>query len=87
MPDVRATIHRIIEAAEAFLCILEPDQKAQATFPFDHDERENWHYVPRPRAGLARGEMTPAQVNAAESLMAVSLSADGGEEGPLDRSA
>ena len=77
MPDVRATIHRITEAAEAFLCNLEPDQKAQATFPFDHDERENWHYVPRPRAGLPRGEMTPAQLNAAESLMAVSLSASG----------
>ena len=77
MPDVRATIHRIIEAAEAFLRNLEADQKAQATFPFDHDERENWHYVPRPRAGLARGEMTPAQLNAAESLMAVSLSAEG----------
>ena len=77
MPDVRATIHRITEAAEAFLRNLEPDQKAQATFPFDHDERENWHYVPRPRTGLSRGEMTPAQVNAAESLMAVSLSAEG----------
>ena len=78
MPDVQATIHRITEAAEAFLRNLEdPDQRAQATFPFDHDERENWHYVPRPRAGLSRGEMTFAQLNAAESLMAVSLSADG----------
>ena len=78
MPDVRATIHRITEAAEAFLRNLEdPDQRAKAMFPFDHDERENWHYVPRPRAGLPRGEMTPAQLNAAESLMAVSLSADG----------
>ena len=77
MPDVPATIHRITEAAEAFLRNLEPDQKAQATFPFDHDERENWHYVPRPRTGLSRGDMTPAQVNVAESLMAVSLSADG----------
>ena len=61
MPDVRATIHRITEAAEAFLRNLEdPDQRAKAMFPFDHDERENWHYVPRPRAGLPRGEMTPA---------------------------
>ena len=78
MPDVRATIHRITEAAEAFLRNLEDaDQRTQATFPFDHDERENWHYVPRPRAGLSRGEMTPAQLNAAESLMAVSLSAEG----------
>ena len=78
MPDVRATIHRITEAAEAFLRNLDdPDQRAQATFPFDHDERENWHYVPRPRTGLPRGEMTPAQLNAAESLMAVSLSAEG----------
>ena len=34
MPDVRATIHRITEAAEAFLRNLEdPDQRAQATFP------------------------------------------------------
>ena len=76
--DVRSTIHRITEAAEAFLRSLDdPDRRARATFPFDHDERENWHYVPRPRAGLARGDMTPTQLNAAESLMDVSLS-DGG---------
>ena len=78
MPDVRATIHRITEAAEAFLRNLEEaDVRERATFPFDHDERENWHYVPRPRAGLSRGEMTFAQLNSAESLMAVSLSAEG----------
>ena len=87
MPDVRATIHRITEAAEAFLRNLEdPDQRAQATFPFDHGERENWHYVPRPRAGLSRGEMLPAQLNAAESLMGCQPQRRGREEGPLDHS-
>lgn len=75
--DVHATVHRIARAAEAFLCGLGPEEGARATFPFDSDERENWHYVPRPRAGLPRGDMTPSQARAAEDLMAAGLSAVG----------
>ncbi len=78
MSDIGADIERITNAATGFLRSLEgSEHRARATFPFDNDERENWHYVPRSRAGLSRGEMTPGQLKAAESLVAVSLSAEG----------
>ena len=42
------------DAAKAFLASLTPQQRAQATFQFQDDERFDWHYIPkraqRPRA-------------------------------------
>jgi len=36
-------------AAPAFLATLDTRQRQAAVFPFDHEERRNWHYVtPRP---------------------------------------
>ena len=61
-------------AAAAFIEALEPSQRQAVVFPFGHDERMNWHYVPRGRAGLAFKDMTPAGRAAAHELMKVSLS-------------
>ena len=61
-------------AAAAFLSALEAGQRRAATFPFAQDERMNWHYVPRSRAGLAFKEMTTAGRAAAHELIKVSLS-------------
>jgi Ni/Co efflux regulator RcnB len=50
-------------AAEQWLASLTPDQKQRATFPFDSDERQHWHYVPNeqfPRKGVQIKEMTDA---------------------------
>src|SRR5436190_391747 len=33
------------DAAKAFLASLNPDQRAQATFQFQDDERFNWHHI------------------------------------------
>ena len=46
------------DAAKAFLASLTPQQRAQATFQFQDEERFDWHYIPKPRKGLALRDMT-----------------------------
>ena len=53
-------------AAAALIAALEPSQRQAVVFPFGHDERMNWHYVPRSRAGLAFKDMRPAGRTAAQ---------------------
>ena len=72
-----ATIDRVARAARAFVRNLDTDRRAIAAFTFDSDERENWHYIPRPRTGLKRGDMTQRQQDDADALTAASLSAAG----------
>jgi hypothetical protein len=59
--------------AAAWLGSLTPEQRAKATFEFKHDERLNWHFIPRDRKGLAWGELTPAQQHLAHALLATGL--------------
>ena len=68
------------KAANALLASLTPEQKAQATFPFESDakgERVNWHFIPRPRKGLPIKDMTAPQVALARALLKTGLSDDG----------
>ena len=65
------------EAANRFLASLTPEQRAKATFAFQEDERQNWHFVPIERKGLALREMTPAQKHLATALLAAGLSQQG----------
>lgn len=64
-------------AAESFLNTLDAAQKAKLQFPFDSEERFNWHYIPRVRKGLPLAEMTPPQREAAFALLKTGLSASG----------
>src|SRR5579871_4044475 len=52
------------QAAEAFLAALGPDLAGRAVFPFNSEERFNWHYVPRDRKGVCFKEMNAAQQEA-----------------------
>lgn len=63
--------------AEKFLATLDPPRKAKAALPFASDERENFRYTPRDRAGLALREMTGAQREAAMKLIHSALSEKG----------
>ena len=47
------------EAANRFLAALTPEQRAKATFAFEEDERQNWHFVPieRKGSGAARDDV------------------------------
>ena len=65
------------QAARHFLASLSPEQQAKATFPFQSEERLNWHFIPRERKGLPLLDMTPPQRALAHALLAAGLSQRG----------
>ena len=67
-------------AAAHFLDSLTPEQRQQASFAFNSDERLHWHFVPSeifPRNGLTIGAMTEAQRKLAHELLRTGLSQRG----------
>src|SRR5262245_13352611 len=70
-------------AAAKFLSALTPEQRKQATFAFDSDERLHWHFIPTgpapmfPRNGLTIKEMTQPQRALAHDLVKAGLSQRG----------
>jgi len=76
-------------AANAFLNSLWTDQKAQVMYPFEDDQRMEWHFIPLPaptapppilakaRKGLSFGQMAPYQRELATALLASGLSQQG----------
>ena len=64
-------------AAHAYLAALTPEQRARTMFPFESQERMNWHFVPLERKGVALREMTSAQKHLAEALLSAGLSQQG----------
>jgi uncharacterized protein DUF3500 len=65
------------ECANRFLAALDADQRGKAMFPFDTDERMNWHFIPKERKGLPLREMKPYQKHLAGALLAAGLSQTG----------
>jgi hypothetical protein len=65
------------QAAQAFLQTLTPAQKTAVMFPFNGDDRFDWHFIPRERKGVPLKTMTAAQREAALALVQASLSAEG----------
>lgn len=63
--------------AQAFLATLTSDQSREAQYPFESEERFDWHYVPRERKGLSLQQMTPPQREAANVLLGTGLSRKG----------
>ena len=64
----------IAAAVRAWLDGLDDAQRAEATFPFDSDERFVWAYTPGTREGLALRDMRPDQREAAHAILRASLS-------------
>ena len=67
-------------AATKFLARLTPEQRQQATFAFESDERMHWHFIPTemfPRNGLTVKEMTEPQRKLAHDLLKAGLSQRG----------
>ena len=67
----------MLEAANAFVASLEPEQRSKALFDFDAAERVDWHFVPRPRRGLPLGEMSAQQQELARGILQAGLSRRG----------
>jgi hypothetical protein len=69
-------------AASRFLESLTPEQRKQAVFPFESDERLRFNFIPDemfPRNGLPFGAMSDPQRKAAHDLLRSGLSARGYE--------
>jgi len=67
-------------AATHFLESLTPEQRQQATFAFEGDERTHWHFILTeafPRNGLTVKQMTPSQRVLAHDLLQAGLSQRG----------
>jgi hypothetical protein len=64
-------------AANALLNALNDEQKAKAVFPFNEEERLNWHFIPKERKGLSYKLMTGEQRPLAMALLNSSLSQQG----------
>jgi len=73
----RRSTAAMTDAAKQFLSSLSAEQRAKATFTFTDEQRFDWHFIPRERKGLPFKEMSEAQRQAAEKLLAAGLSARG----------
>jgi hypothetical protein len=67
----------MLGSARAFLATLAPDQRSHASVPFNSEERFRWFYTPASRKGISLKEMTPAQRQAAMTLLHAGLSEKG----------
>jgi hypothetical protein len=63
--------------ASTFLGSLDAGQKEKAVFPYENDERYNWHFVPRSRRGIAFQDMNARQKEMAVALLKATLSDQG----------
>ncbi len=64
-------------AANHFIDLLSNEQKLASTFPFEGEERYNYHFVPLERKGITFNEMNPEQQKAALDLMRTCMGAEG----------
>jgi len=70
-------VAEMIAGARNLLGSMTARQQSAAAFSVEDAERLNWHYVPRPRKGVALKELTPAQHKLAHALLATGLSREG----------
>lgn len=67
----------IAAKANDFLNTLDEAQSAKARYPYEDEERFNWHFVPRERNGIPFKEMTEKQRQAGLALLKASVSEQG----------
>lgn len=76
-----AVVESMVQAASAFMEMLDEAQQEAVTFPFtDVEQRYNWSNLPEgivSRGGLRWGDLNGKQQAALKSLLKASLSADG----------
>jgi hypothetical protein len=80
----RRSASAMADAATRFLSALTPEQRAQASFAFESDERFRWHFIPTgkapaswPRQGAPLKAMNAEQQRAARDLLKAGLSQRG----------
>jgi hypothetical protein len=75
--NAAAATDAMATAARNFLAGLDAEARGKAQFAFDAEERFNWHFIPKPRAGLPLKAMSAAQQQAAIELLKAGLSEKG----------
>lgn len=70
---------RLVTATNAFLDSLSAELRAIANMPLDGEERENWHYFPKERPGVALKSLDEEQRKALHGVLQTALSASGYE--------
>lgn len=63
-----------VSTARSFISLLSEAQKTESVFPFDVEERYNFHFVPMKRRGITFNEMNPQQHKLALELLRSCLS-------------
>jgi hypothetical protein len=76
-PSVCAQTAQLPSKASEFLSMLDEAQSAKARYDFEHEERLNWHFIPRERHGISLNELNDKQRRAALNLLKASLSEQG----------
>ena len=72
-----ASARVMASAAEALLKTLNSEQRAKIAFKMEEEERQNWHFIPKPRKGLPLKELDAAQRERARALLSAGLSQSG----------
>lgn len=72
-------LQQLMASTNALLGSLSADQRGKALFPFNSDERLNWHYVPKERLGLPLKSMDQKQKDLALAVLKTLLSQQGFE--------
>ncbi len=76
-PDEDPVSQEMAVGARQLLQSLDPGERDAATYTFSDEERQNWHFVPKDRAGLSLKTATPTQRLLAQRLLATGLSTHG----------
>ncbi len=76
-PPSAAAVADMVAAAADLLAILDESQRAKAFFALSDPERENWHFVPMDRKGIALSDLRPDQDHLVYGLLGSALSAEG----------
>jgi hypothetical protein len=71
------TVPDLVSATNNFLVSLTPEQTAKVKYPFTHDERMNWWFIPRERNGLTFKELQPHQARLAFAMVSAALGQSG----------
>ena len=71
------TASQMSTAAKSFLNTLTAAEYETVMFPFDGEDRFDWHFIPRERKGVALKTMSEEQQAAGLALVQASLSAEG----------
>ncbi|HEY3401925.1 MAG TPA: DUF3500 domain-containing protein [Ohtaekwangia sp.] len=75
--SISTSAQTLEDRANNFLNSLKTTQKKEIVYPYENQERFNWHYVPRSRNGIALYDLNEDQRKAVLLLVEASLSAQG----------